>query len=205
MSEESSDVKQSGFSLGRLIPLVVLAAGLVAFFVLGLNEYVNLETLKENRQLLQELVADYALIAALIYIGGYAVAVAFSIPVVCRCNSHWRVPVWDVLWRSVHNYWCNHWSKGRVFGSENRLGRCSERKGWADNQEDGGGVSERRFLLSDGVAPRAFISLLVGQFGSCLLRRSSTHLRYCNFPGHHSCNVRVCEYRQWFGGVICPR
>jgi len=81
MSDESSDVKQSGFSLGKLLPLVILGAGLVAFFVLGLNEYVNLETLKENRELLQDLVAEYALLAALIYIGVYAVAVAFSIPV----------------------------------------------------------------------------------------------------------------------------
>lgn len=81
MSNESSETKQSGFSISRLVPLLVLAAGLGAFFALGLNEYVNLETLKENRELLQRFVADYALLAALIYIGVYAVAVAFSIPI----------------------------------------------------------------------------------------------------------------------------
>lgn len=80
MSDESSDVKQSGFSLGRLIPLVVLAAGLVAFFVLDLGQYVTLDALKENREFLQTFVAENTALAFTVYMAIYTVMVAFSLP-----------------------------------------------------------------------------------------------------------------------------
>jgi len=80
MSDESSDAKQSGFSLGRLIPLVVLAAGLVAFFVLDLGQYVTLDALKENREFLQTFVAENTALAFTVYMAVYTVMVAFSLP-----------------------------------------------------------------------------------------------------------------------------
>lgn len=80
MSDESSDVKQSGFSLGRLIPLVVLAVGLVAFFVLDLGQYVTLDALKENREFLQTFVAENTALAFTVYMAIYTVMVAFSLP-----------------------------------------------------------------------------------------------------------------------------
>jgi len=80
MSDESSDAKQSGFSLGKLAPLAILAAGLAAFFALDLGQYVTLDTLKENREVLQTFVAENAAIAVTIYMGVYALMVAFSLP-----------------------------------------------------------------------------------------------------------------------------
>ncbi|MCE7998431.1 MAG: TVP38/TMEM64 family protein [Rhodobiaceae bacterium] len=80
MSDESSDTKQSGFSLGRLVPLVVLAAGLVAFFVLDLGQYVTLDALKENREFLQTFVAENTALAFTVYMAVYTVMVAFSLP-----------------------------------------------------------------------------------------------------------------------------
>ncbi len=80
MSEESSDAKQSGFSLGGLIPLVILAAGLVAFFVLDLGQYVTLDALKENREFLQTFVAENTALAFTVYMAIYTVMVAFSLP-----------------------------------------------------------------------------------------------------------------------------
>lgn len=80
MSDESSDVKQSGFSLGRLIPLVILAAGLAAFFVLDLGQYVSLDALKENREFLQTFVAENTALAFTVYMAIYTVMVAFSLP-----------------------------------------------------------------------------------------------------------------------------
>lgn len=73
-------IKSSKFSLGKLLPLVVLAAGFGAFFAFGLDEYVSLEQLRENRETLQQLVAENLLLMALIYIGIYALMVAFSVP-----------------------------------------------------------------------------------------------------------------------------
>jgi uncharacterized membrane protein YdjX (TVP38/TMEM64 family) len=69
-----------GFSLVRLMPLVLLAAGLVAFFALGLQRYVTFETLAHHRETLLAWVADHGLTAPLAYIAAYILAVAFSLP-----------------------------------------------------------------------------------------------------------------------------
>ena len=77
---DSRRKKKSVFSAGRIIPLGILAAGLTAFFVFDLNQYVSLDALRENRELLQSWVADYGALSALVFAGIYALAVAFSIP-----------------------------------------------------------------------------------------------------------------------------
>jgi uncharacterized membrane protein YdjX (TVP38/TMEM64 family) len=68
------------FSLGRLVPLLILVAGLVVFFALGLQRYISFEVLRENREALLTWVQQKGLLAGLIYIVIYAVAVAFSLP-----------------------------------------------------------------------------------------------------------------------------
>jgi len=75
-----SSGKKSGFAPGRLIPVAVLFAGLIAFFVLDLDEYVSLSALKENRQLLADWVQQAGYLAFLAYMAVYAVATAFSLP-----------------------------------------------------------------------------------------------------------------------------
>ncbi|CAN0583994.1 unnamed protein product, partial [Laminaria digitata] len=79
-SGEDTPKKKSVFSMGRIIPLGLLAAGLAAFFAFDLNQYISLDALKENRELLQSWVADYGTLSALVFAGIYALAVAFSIP-----------------------------------------------------------------------------------------------------------------------------
>ncbi|UUX48120.1 TVP38/TMEM64 family protein [Nisaea acidiphila] len=66
--------------LSRLLPvlLLVLATGL--FFGLGLDRYVSLELLRENRDLLTGFVTDHYLVAALVFIGLYAVVTGLSVP-----------------------------------------------------------------------------------------------------------------------------
>lgn len=72
--------EKSSFSLGRLAPIVILVAGLIAFFVFDLDEYVTLSALKENRQVLADWVQRTGVLAFLIYMLVYAVVTAFSIP-----------------------------------------------------------------------------------------------------------------------------
>jgi uncharacterized membrane protein YdjX (TVP38/TMEM64 family) len=67
-------------SIVRLVPLLVLGAGLVAFFALGLNEYLTLDLLKENRDGLKAWVADHKTQAVLLFIVAYIVVAAFSLP-----------------------------------------------------------------------------------------------------------------------------
>jgi uncharacterized membrane protein YdjX (TVP38/TMEM64 family) len=66
--------------LKRALPLAVLVAGLVAFFVLDLDVYFSLEALKQNRGLLQSFVAENGLLAVLSFAALYTVVVAFSLP-----------------------------------------------------------------------------------------------------------------------------
>ncbi|MBP6013933.1 MAG: TVP38/TMEM64 family protein [Alphaproteobacteria bacterium] len=77
---ETSETKKSGLSLTRLLPLLVLGAGLVAFFALGLNKYLTLDLLKENREVLKTWVHDHKTQAVLMFILAYIVVAAFSLP-----------------------------------------------------------------------------------------------------------------------------
>lgn len=80
MSIDRDESGKPAFSWQRMIPLLVLAAGLVAFFVFDLDDYLTFETLRENRAWLLQQVADSALLAAIVYIVLYILVVAFSLP-----------------------------------------------------------------------------------------------------------------------------
>jgi len=69
-----------GFSWPRLIPLVVLVAGLLAFFSLGLHRYASLDTLRDHRQWLLDEVDRLGILAPAIFLFGYALATALSVP-----------------------------------------------------------------------------------------------------------------------------
>ncbi len=72
--------KKTPLSLKRLIPAAILVAGLAAFFALGLDRYLSLDTLKEHRVAIQSWVGENGFMAALVYMAVYATAVAFSVP-----------------------------------------------------------------------------------------------------------------------------
>ena len=67
-------------SFARLIPLLVLAAGLVAFFAFGLDKYLSFDVLKQHRATIDGWVTSNSVVAALAFLLGYAVMVAFSLP-----------------------------------------------------------------------------------------------------------------------------
>lgn len=64
----------------RLIPCLVLLAGLVAFFALGLDDYVTVEALRDNREALLAFVERYGVLAGLVYMLIYATAIAICVP-----------------------------------------------------------------------------------------------------------------------------
>jgi uncharacterized membrane protein YdjX (TVP38/TMEM64 family) len=75
--------KQSGaahFSYRRLVPVLVLVAGLVVFFALGLERYLSFDTLREHRAALRAWVETSGVRAALLFMAIYTTAVAFSLP-----------------------------------------------------------------------------------------------------------------------------
>lgn len=76
----TSEDASGGFSLARLSPVLVLVAGLGAFFWFDLDAYLSLEVLQENRAGLGAWVAANAVLAAIVYILIYMLLVALSVP-----------------------------------------------------------------------------------------------------------------------------
>jgi uncharacterized membrane protein YdjX (TVP38/TMEM64 family) len=72
--------KAGGLSRRRLAPLVAIAGAILLFFALDFDQYLSFETLKENRHALLEWRDRNGMTAVLIYIIGYIVAVALSLP-----------------------------------------------------------------------------------------------------------------------------
>lgn len=78
---ENETTDQKGKSLiTRLAPLGVIAIALGLFFAFGLHQYFSLETLRENREALNNWVAQAPLLALGVFILAYAAAVAISFP-----------------------------------------------------------------------------------------------------------------------------
>ncbi len=78
--DDTTAPQGTSLSYKRLIPVGVLVLGLVAFFVFDLDRFISFEALRENRAALLNWVDAYGVIAALIYMLIYAVAIAFSLP-----------------------------------------------------------------------------------------------------------------------------
>ncbi|MCP3967585.1 MAG: TVP38/TMEM64 family protein [Lentisphaerae bacterium] len=69
-----------GKKLQRWIPLLILIAGLIAFFALGGRKYLSLEMLSENYKALHAYTMEHYALSVLIYVGVYILVAAFSIP-----------------------------------------------------------------------------------------------------------------------------
>jgi uncharacterized membrane protein YdjX (TVP38/TMEM64 family) len=78
--DDAAPGRKGGLTAGRLAPLAILAGGLAAFFLLGLDRYVTLDALKANQDALRAWVAEYGILAGLVFMVIYAVAVTFSVP-----------------------------------------------------------------------------------------------------------------------------
>lgn len=64
----------------RYLALAVLVLGLLVFFAFDFDRYVTYEFLHDRRMWLARQVADHFVLSGLIFLGGYALAVAFSLP-----------------------------------------------------------------------------------------------------------------------------
>jgi len=80
METPTTNDSKPPLSITRLIPLLILGAGLIAFFALGLNKYLTLDLLKENREVLKTWVYEHKTQAVLLFIVAYVITAAFSLP-----------------------------------------------------------------------------------------------------------------------------
>jgi uncharacterized membrane protein YdjX (TVP38/TMEM64 family) len=65
----------------RYLPLIILLGLVAAAFATGLDKYLTLDTLKNNRSALLNFVEANKLVAAILYMGAYIGVVALSLPV----------------------------------------------------------------------------------------------------------------------------
>jgi uncharacterized membrane protein YdjX (TVP38/TMEM64 family) len=65
----------------RLAPVAILLLGLALFLLLGLERYFSFEMMREHQAALADWVAHNQLVAALLYVVGYSLVVAFSLPI----------------------------------------------------------------------------------------------------------------------------
>jgi len=79
-AENSVTDGKTGLTAKKILPLLILAAGLAAFFAFGLDDYISLDALKENRTELAGWVAANGALAFIVYMALYTLVVAFSIP-----------------------------------------------------------------------------------------------------------------------------
>lgn len=80
MTEPNKQTASGGFSLARVVPAVIIVAGLALAISQGWHKYLSYETLRDNREWLLGQVESQGLLAGLAFIGIYAMATAFSIP-----------------------------------------------------------------------------------------------------------------------------
>ena len=80
IEREDTTRRRRGLRLRRLIPVAVLAVGLICFFAFDLHELVSFEALREHRESLMAFVTGYGVLAGVAYAALYAVLVAFSVP-----------------------------------------------------------------------------------------------------------------------------
>jgi len=69
-----------GFSIKRMIPLVVLALGFGLFFAFDLDRFVTFEALHDNRMALMDFVDRWGGLAVALFILVYAASTALSLP-----------------------------------------------------------------------------------------------------------------------------
>ena len=80
MTNDLPETAATRFSPWRLLPLAVIAAGLVAFFAFGMDAYMSFEALRDRREGLLEWKAGHHGLAVFYFVGVYVLATAISVP-----------------------------------------------------------------------------------------------------------------------------
>jgi uncharacterized membrane protein YdjX (TVP38/TMEM64 family) len=105
LSSEEPDLDREERKRGgtwRALPIAVLLGGTVAFFVLGLHDYLSFEELSRHREALMDWRARHENLAILGFIGIYFLLAAFSIP-----GAIWMTVaggfLFGIVWGSVYS------------------------------------------------------------------------------------------------------
>jgi len=64
----------------KFLPLLILAVGLIVFFSTGAHNYISEDILRDNHETLTNWVANYPIVAPLLFCVAYVIVVLFSLP-----------------------------------------------------------------------------------------------------------------------------
>jgi uncharacterized membrane protein YdjX (TVP38/TMEM64 family) len=78
--DKTSKEMETKSPIVRFLPLIILAAAIIGFFAIGLDEYLTFNALRENHVTLSAFVAEQGVIAVTLYIAIYTLSVALSVP-----------------------------------------------------------------------------------------------------------------------------
>lgn len=81
--EDASKAGQKCWSMWRILPVALIAAGFGLAFAFGFNSYLSFETLRQHRDAIVSWAEAHAVVAALAFVAIYALAVALSLPGGC--------------------------------------------------------------------------------------------------------------------------
>lgn len=79
-SSDNRAPKAASPTLKRVWPLIVVIAAMVAVFVFDLDRFLSFHALRENREFLVQWTEENRVLAAFIFVSGYCVMVALSVP-----------------------------------------------------------------------------------------------------------------------------
>lgn len=80
MTEAETVPPAPRFSIKKLLPVIVLAAGFIAVYASGLHQYLSFEALREHRETVVAMTQDWGVIGFFGYVLLYMLLVAFSLP-----------------------------------------------------------------------------------------------------------------------------
>ena len=84
MTDKPEPVKTTKWQMAtflRLLTLLVLGVGFLAFFWLGLDRLFSFQALRENKELLSQWRDEYYFIAVILFVVAYGALGAFSVPI----------------------------------------------------------------------------------------------------------------------------
>jgi uncharacterized membrane protein YdjX (TVP38/TMEM64 family) len=80
MNELLNTESKKKMSFRRLLPLLIIVAGCIPFFALGLGDYLSFEALKANRDVIMTWTAENYPLAVLAFVGAYILVISMSLP-----------------------------------------------------------------------------------------------------------------------------
>jgi uncharacterized membrane protein YdjX (TVP38/TMEM64 family) len=175
----------------RYLPLAIIVIGLVAAYAAGVQDYISLAVLAEQRDALKQFVADHRIASALGYFVLYALAVAFAFPAASILTIFAGFVFGWFIAGTLTVFAATTGAAAIFLAARSAFGDVLRKRAGPFAARLADGFSRGRVQLSPGVAPRPRVSVLCHQHCPGIFRHQAAHLRGRNLPRHHPGHLRL--------------